>query len=143
MALYQAALLDLLVISTCVLVLIKHGRMTAFHPATMYCLFHFSVVTVRILSVLNGSPTLFAGWRGGLPVADSELAWAANLADCALVSMTAAWVLAARNDRRRQKSAMSALSSGQTAAVLSERVIWIVSAIAAPIGIVALIYFGN
>lgn len=94
-------------------------------------------------SILAGSPTLFSDLRNGLPVSEEEIAWAANLADLALVSMTAAWMMVGANDRRKQGILTSNVHPDPNSAMLSERVIWIVGAITVPIGLVTLILFGN
>jgi hypothetical protein len=97
-----------------------------------------------VYSVLAGSPTLFTGWGGvGLPVSEEEIVWATNLADLALVSMTAAWIKVAADDRRKYGIPTGNTLPDPNGAMLSERVIWIVGAIAAPIGLVGLFYFGN
>ena len=144
MLLYQAILLDSVVVLTCAVVMIKYARVSALHPGPMYLLLHVMIFTTRACSILMGSPTLFAGWsHGELPVSEAEIAWALTLADMGLISMTVAWVQAAAVDRRKHDHHGGAPAIHSDAAVLSERVIWMVSAIAAPIGIVALILFGN
>ena len=145
MLLYQAILLDSVVVLTCAIVMMKYARVSALHPGPMYLLLHVMIFTTRACSILMGSPTLFAGWsHGELPVNEAEIAWALTLADLGLISMTVAWVQAAAVDRRKHDNhGGSTPAIHSDAAVLSERVIWMVSAIAAPIGIVALILFGN
>jgi len=144
MVLYQAVLLDIMIVLACAVLLAKYARVSALHPGTVYLLFHILVFTSRACAILAGSPTLFTGSRhGGVPVSEEEIAWALNLADMGLISMTLAWVQASRDDWRKHGARGSDTASGTNSAVLSERVLWIVSALAAPIGIVALIVFGN
>jgi hypothetical protein len=141
--LYQAALLDPFVVVTCAILLWQYARISALHPGFVYILFHVLVFTSRVYSVLAGSPTLFTGWgQDVLPVSEQEIAWATNLADLALISMTAAWIKVAADDRRKQGIPTSNAHQDPNSAMLSERVVWSVGAIAAPIGLVALIYFG-
>ena len=144
MELYLVGMLDPVVVLTCAIVLWKYGRVSALHPGPVYLLFHILVVSWRVDSVLGGSSTLFSTWgHGALPVGQDELAWAATLADVALMVMTAAWVKVAADDRRRHPIPRHDMTCDATAALLSERGIWIVGAIAAPIGVIALFYFGN
>jgi hypothetical protein len=144
MDLYPSALLDSVVVITCAILLWKHARVSALHPAPVYLLFHVLVVTERVYSVLAGSPTLFTGsGRGVLPVSEAEIAWAVNLADLALITMTAAWIKVGADDRRKYGIPAGNTLPDPNGAMLSEKVIWIVGGIAAPIGLVALYYFGN
>ena len=143
MDLYQAALLDSFAVVTCSTILWKYARISALHPGFAYLLFHVLVFTFRSYAILAGAPTLFTNWPGALPVSDAEIAWATNLADVALVTMTAAWVKIAADDRRGHSILRSNTHGDPNSAMLSERVISIVGAIAAPIGLLALLYFGN
>ncbi len=143
MPLYLAALLDTFVLVTCAALMLKYARLSALHPGFMYLIFHSLVFTARLYSILAGSPTLFTNWRGGLPVTEAEIAWAANLADIALVAMTAGWIKVAADDRRTFGIPREDALPDPDATVLSERVIWFVAAITVPIGLLALFYFGN
>jgi hypothetical protein len=64
-----------------------------------------------------------------------------NLADLALVSMTAAWIKVANDDRRSNATAEVHGRSKWNQALLSAKVIRNIGAIALPIGIAALAYF--
>jgi hypothetical protein len=141
MDLYQAVLLDSFLIWTCAFLLWRHARLSALHPGTIYLLFHVLVFTSRAYFVLTGSRTLFAGWgQGVVPVSVPEIAWAVNLADLALVSMTVAWIKVAHDDRKRAfPPAFQKLN--ENGAPLSARAIRRVGVIALPIGVAALIYF--
>jgi hypothetical protein len=92
-------------------------------------------------AVTAGAPTLFTGWPGAIPVSEEEIASAGALADVALVSMTVALIICSRKDRRN--TVRSSAASHAFVAVLSEKMIQVVSAVAFPIGIVALLAFGN
>jgi hypothetical protein len=141
--LYQAALLDSSVVVMCSILLWNYARISALHPGFSYLLFHVCVFTLRVYAILAGAPTLFTNWPGALPVSDAEIAWAANLADLALVTMTAAWIKVAADDRRRHNTLRSNTRGDPNSAMLSETVVSIVGAIAAPIGLLALLYFGS
>jgi hypothetical protein len=139
--LYQAALLDSVAVVTCSTLLWKYARLSGLHPGFAYLVFHLLVFTFRGYAILAGAPTLFSNWPGTLPVSDGEIAWALNLADVALVTMTAAWIKVAADDRRKQ--GILRRNPDPNSAMLSERVISIVGAVAAPIGLLALLYFGD
>jgi hypothetical protein len=140
MSLFLASILDTFVLVTCAVVLYKYARLTSAHPGFIYLIFHGMFFTARMYAVMGGSPTLFTAWPGALPVSEQEIAWAGVLADVGLISMTVALVLCSQNDRRR--TARSFATADGPGAVLSERVIQLVSAVAFPIGIVALLAFG-
>ena len=143
MDLYQAALLDSFAVVTCSALLWKYARLSGLHPAFAYLLFHVLVFTFRSYAILAGAPTLFTNWPGALPVSDGEIAWAMNLADVALVTMTVAWIKVAADYRRKQGILRRNAHPDPNSAMLSKRVISIVGAIAAPIGLLSLLYFGD
>jgi len=127
---------------SCAILLWKHGRITALHPGAIYLVFHVLFVTVRACSVLAGSNTLFTAWRPGIvPISEAEVAWAVNLADLALISMTAAWIKAAADHRRRHTSTLGVAPRPPRSAMLSQKVIQYVGAVAFPIGLAALASF--
>ena len=142
MDLYQAVLLDSFLVVGCTLLLWRHARLSALHPGAIYLLFHLLVFTSRACFVLTGSRTLFSGWGGTVvPVSQAEIAWAMNLADLALVTMTVAWIKVANDDRRRSIFTRVHRERKSTEALLSPKVLGSVTAIALPIGIAALVYF--
>jgi hypothetical protein len=116
--------------------------MSAMHPGFVYLVFHVLVFTFRIYAVIAGAATLFTNWRGSVPVSDAEMAWAANLADIALVAMTAAWIKVAWDDQCKQSASDRPVEADANQAMLSKKVIWVVAALAAPIGVMALLSFG-
>jgi hypothetical protein len=143
MDLPAAILVDVLVVSTCSALLWRYGQLTALHPGAVYIPFHILVFTLRAWFVLEGAPTLFTGWgNGALPVSFPELSWALNLVDIALVSMTLAWIKVAADARRWHLTA-DRKEYASDSALLSTKVLWSVSAVAFPIGIIALLLFGN
>jgi hypothetical protein len=139
--LYEAVLLDVFLVLSCAFLLWKHARLSALHPGTIYILFHVLVFTSRAYFVLTGARTLFAGWgHGVVPVTQAEIAWAMNLSDLALVSMTAAWIKVASDDRQKQADPGHRHSSSNQALLLPH-VVRSVAVVAFPIGVAALIYF--
>ena len=141
MSLTSALLLDLFLVICCTGLLGRYAKLTALHPGSAYLLFHVLAVTSRAYFILAGSPTLFTAWGPGvIPLSNAEIALALNLADLALVSMTAAWIKAASNEQPRH-GVPAIARRGSSAAMLSPKIIRKVSAIALPIGVAALIYF--
>jgi hypothetical protein len=141
MSLVLATALDTFVLVVCAILLYRYARLTSAHPGFMYLVFHMMFFTVRMYAVMAGAPTLFTGWRGALPVGLQEIAWAGVLADVGLVSMTVALIICSEKDRRTMAHCSTAAHA--TGAALSERVIRLVSAVAFPIGIIALMAFSS
>jgi hypothetical protein len=141
--LYQAAILDSFAVVVCALLLWKHARLSALHPAPIYLFFHIVFFTSRAYFVLADSPTLFTGWGWGVvPISEAEIAWAMNLSDVALASMTAAWIKVASDDLRRAHNIPRGNAYGNPETpMLSERGIRLVAAVALPVGVLALISF--
>ena len=85
---------------------------------------------------------MFSAWGPGvIPLSDAEIAWAVNLADLALLSMTAGWITVAGRERPMSTVRPTIRRPDSSVAMLSPKVIRNVGAIALPIGVAALIYF--
>lgn len=136
-----ALIIDLSVLICSTVLLLRYGRLTHSHPATIYLLFHILVVTSRLLAVWNGAPTLFSEWAGFEAVTDQELTRAVFLADATLIIMTLAWIKASMVHTRSQKKQIYK-ARGQRV-TLSLKYIWPVVAVAFPIGIVGLFLLGD
>ena len=93
-SLFNAVLLDAIVLLCCFVCLLAFTRMSVTHPATIYLLFHAMFISLRAIAVLNGATTLFS-WKGANPVSETEISRAVMLADLALIAMTSGWILAA------------------------------------------------
>lgn len=130
-------LIDLAVVSVCVLLLVRYGRISTTHPAAVYIFFHVYVVTTRLWSIAAGSPTLFSWGFPYEPVGESEIVRAAVLFDLALIVMTVAWLIVSRRDLTKNGPAPAAgdLPPGD----LSKNTILRVVAFTLPIGIIALL----
>jgi oligosaccharide repeat unit polymerase len=135
-----ATLLDTFVVICGAILLFRYARLTAVHPGFVYLVYHVMFITFRLYSVWAGSPTLFSHWRRALRVTEDEIAWAGVLSDLAFLSIVAAFVLCSRRELRRSASRLVAEWNSP---LLSERVILAVSAVAFPIGLIALFAFGN
>jgi hypothetical protein len=132
-----AVAIDASTVSLCLALLIAYGRLRHSHPATIYLVFHLVVISARLVSLLFGASTLFAVWAVTFdPVTLEEIARAAMMADVALVMMTIAWLQAARADWRHAATRPPIAAATVT---LAPSRIWLVVAVAMPIGIVGLV----
>jgi oligosaccharide repeat unit polymerase len=86
--------IDIFLLVICGLVLLRHGHISAMHPATPYFVFHIAVITLRMIAVYSGSPTAFSYY--GDPVRPEEIAKAGLLGDLSLVMMTLGWLVISR-----------------------------------------------
>lgn len=133
--------IDIFTLMVCVFLLIRHGRIAHSHPLTIYLFFHIYVVTLRLLAVFFGAPTLFSDWGNSFsPVTIKELIRAALLFDVALVLATAASLKATFDDShmtRRQKKKVVYEEN------LSSKYINFVVAFTIPLGLVGLFLFAK
>lgn len=112
-------LVDVGLFVLCSAIAVRHGKLRHSHPTTIYLFFHLYTFTWRLFGLFGGAPTLFTDWGDFFdPVEPWEIQRAALLADLALVAITAATVLAARN----VVDAPPRLPSRR----LSPRLVWIV-----------------
>jgi len=137
-----ALVVDLFVLTTCSILLIRYGRLAHSHPAITYLFFHLLAVSSRLLAIMAGAETLFTRWGGIFePVTEAEIVRAAFLADVVLAIMTIAWIRASQTDLR--EIAKRPADTGGGHQTLSLRHIWLVVAIAFPIGLVGVALIGN
>jgi hypothetical protein len=137
-----ALLVDLTTVTLAVVLLLRYGRLSHSHPGTIYLFFHLYTFTVRLFGLLFGAETLFSEYQGFFEaVTHGEIVRAALLGDLALAVMTVAWIRASADDLK--KARRSSPSQAESAPNLSLRYIWIIVAIAFPLGIVGLMAFAN
>ncbi len=137
-----ALVVDLFALTVCAVLLLRYGRLTHSHPATVYLFFHLLAISSRLLAILAGAETLFSRWGGVFePVTEAELIRAALLADLVLLIMTVAWISASRVDL--QKSDGKSEQELKETTTLSLRHIWSVVAVAFPIGVIAVALIGS
>ncbi|MDT5271700.1 MAG: hypothetical protein QOH49_3886 [Acidobacteriota bacterium] len=133
---------DLIVLSSCATALILLGRLAHSHPATIYLAFHLLTVTLRLLALSFGAPTLLTEYtvKYGLyiPVSLDEIIKAAFLADVACVLMTIAWIKAAAD--AHGESATRIMSPPL---MLSPKILKVVVAVVFPIGVVGILLFAR
>jgi hypothetical protein len=137
-----ALLVDVVTVVGCVVLLLRYGRLSHSHPGTIYMFFHLYTFTVRLIGLFFGAETLFSQYLGFFePLTHGEIVRAALLGDLALAAMTIAWIKASTDDLKKLHRSPDALIEG--APNLSLRYIWIVVAIAFPLGIAGLLTFAN
>jgi hypothetical protein len=91
-----ALMLDVLVLCVCSVALLMYGRLSAFHPGSVYVFFHFYTVTLRLAALTSGAAALFMPE----PISIDEIIRAALLFDVGLASATGVWLYLARRERR-------------------------------------------
>ena len=147
-------LIDLVTVTICFVVLLRYGRLSHSHPGTIYLFFHLYTFTFRMFGLFFGADPLFSEYQGLFDViTPAEIVRASFIGDVALVFMTVAWIRASADDLRKvQRAALAAprpgfelrpQSIGSGESDLSLRYIWIVVAIAFPLGVVGLLAFAN
>lgn len=133
-----AALIDFCVLFACGGLILARGGASKSHPAVLYLIFHFLVVTSRASSVLFGAPTFFSGIPGYEAVRLEELGRAVIVADLALVGGTFGWITG-----RRWKQSASPQSLGQGGfRPLRTKPVYAVALVAVPPGIVCFALYG-
>ncbi|HKS42547.1 MAG TPA: hypothetical protein VJX74_18180, partial [Blastocatellia bacterium] len=126
--------IDFAVLATCVVLLLRYGRLSHSHPGTIYIFFHVYTFTFRLLGLLFGAATVFSS----LPwffeaVRVEEIIRAAVYGDIALLSMTVAWIRASVVDKRNVLK--SPHLNKEAPPNLSLRHIWTVVLAVLPFGI--------
>ena len=96
-SLFFAASLDISIFLICTWILFRFGKISIYHPATTYLVFHLFSFTFRLISVNNGSAFFLGGQSDYFTQIEShEIVRAAFLADIGFISLTFAWWLEAR-----------------------------------------------
>jgi hypothetical protein len=134
--------IDIAVLVTCVVLLMRYARLSHSHPGTTYIFFHIYTFTFRLLGILFGAATLFSS----LPwffeaIRIEEIIRAAIYGDIALLSMTVAWIRASIVDKR--KVLKSPHLAKEALPNLSLRHIWTVVVVVFPIGLFGLYAFSS
>jgi hypothetical protein len=134
--------IDLMIISLCAIVLLRYGRLSHSHPATIYLFFHIYTFTLRLIGLSFGAATLLSQYMLFFePVTHKEIMRAALLGDFALVVMTVAWMKASRDDLKKLRQHSASVS--KSLPNLSLKHIWSVVVIAFPLGLFGLWAFTN
>lgn len=135
-------LVDVTTVAVCIALLLRYGRLSHSHPGTIYLFFHLYTFTIRLFGLLFGAETLFSEYQGYIEaITHGEIVRAALLGDLALAVMTIAWIKASADDLKKVRQSPESLAEGEPN--LSLRYIWIVVAVAFPLGIIGLFTFAN
>ena len=91
-SLFFAASIDITVLLVCTWILFRFGKISIYHPATTYVVFHSFSFTFRLVFLNNGS-ALFLGGQSDYftEIENHEIVRAVILADMGFISMTIAW----------------------------------------------------
>ncbi len=95
----SALVIDLSTFCVCAFLLLKVGRLSAMHPATIYLFFHLWVVTKRLVELNLGAPLSMAFPHQ--PITLTELTRAALMFDLVLFVMTVGWIITSAADFKK------------------------------------------
>ncbi len=95
-SLFFAASIDISILLICTWILLRFAKISIYHPATTYLVFHVFSFTFRLIFLNNGSAFFLHGQSGYFTkIENHEIVRAAILADMGFMSMTLAWWLEA------------------------------------------------
>jgi len=127
-SLFFASYFDLTALLISSSLLFRYGKISLYHPATTYLVFHFFTFTFRLIALCNGASFFLAEQLDYFTEIESDEVFRASLlADLGLISMTIAWLLEAN---RKQAS-----NTSKSSIILDENALKIVLFISIPIGI--------
>jgi len=88
-----AVFIDVSTVVLCVGLLFRFGDLRLSHPAVPYTIFHVHTITIRLVGLLNGAPTLYSNtFLDFAPVRPEEIVRATLYADIALWLVTLVWI---------------------------------------------------
>lgn len=129
-----------MVLSVCIVLLLRFARFSHSHPGTIYLFFHIYTFTFRLLGIAFGADTLFSSLAWIFePVRIEEIIRAAVYGDVALVAMTIAWIRASVADKRTMLKSPDLAKKGHPN--LSLRHIWTIVVVILPFGVFGLFAF--
>lgn len=127
-SLFFAFGIDITVLLTCSWLLFRYGRLSIYHPATTYLVFHTFAFTIRLIFLTSGAAFFLSGQIDYFTeIEASEIIKASLLADLGFISMTTAWML-------ESKRKLPFIPS-KSVILLDENVLKLVLFITIPIGI--------
>ncbi len=95
-SLFFATSIDITIILICTWILFRFGKISIYHPATTYLVFHTFSFTARLIFLNNGSAIFLGGQSDYFTeIERHEIVRAALLADIGFICMTFAWWLEA------------------------------------------------
>jgi oligosaccharide repeat unit polymerase len=127
-SLFYASCIDSTVLLTSSWLLFRYGKISLYHPATTYLIFHFFAFTSRLIFLTNGA-AFFLGQQPDYftEIENHEIFRASLLADLGFISMTIAWLFEAH---RKPSS-----NTSKSAIILDENTLKVVLFFTIPIGI--------
>ena len=127
-SLFFAFGIDTVVLLTCSWLLFRHGKLSIYHPATTYLIFHLFAFTTRLLFLTGGAAFFLGGQTDYFTEIEShEIVRAALMADLGFVSMTTAWLL--------ESNRKITLNTSKSVIIFDERILKSVLFITIPLGI--------
>lgn len=90
--------IDLSVFLLCTSFLWRYGKLSAYHPATIYLVFHFLIFTVRLFAINSGAALFLSNSSYFLGTENHEISRAAFWADMGFLAMTLAWLVEAQKN---------------------------------------------
>lgn len=108
--------------------LFRYGKISIYHPATTYLVFHLFAFTTRLLFLTSGATFFLGGQLDYFTEIEShEIVKAALLADLGFISMTTAWLL--------ESSRKLPLKTSKSLVIIDENVLKLVLFVTVPLGI--------
>jgi hypothetical protein len=133
----SALAIDSTVVLLCAVLLLRYARLSHSHPGTIYLFFHIYTVTLRLVGIAFGAPTLFSEYLMFFdPIRENEIVRAGLVGDLALGVMTIAWIKASLDDKEKASKRFQINPRAQ--ASLRLRHIWTVVAVSFPLGLFGL-----
>ncbi|MEY4539528.1 MAG: hypothetical protein RLZZ306_1285 [Bacteroidota bacterium] len=120
--------IDIFVLMTCSWLLFRHGKISVYHPATIYIVFHLFAFTTRLL-FLNSGAIFFLGGQTGYftEIENHEIVKASLFADLGFISMTIAWLI--------ESNRKTTINVSKSVIIINENVLKLVLLITIPLGI--------
>lgn len=93
-SLFFASCFDVTVLLISTWLLFRYGKISIYHPASTYLVFHFFAFTTRLLFLAQGATYFLGGQLDYFTeIENHEIIKAALLADLGFISMTTAWLV--------------------------------------------------
>jgi oligosaccharide repeat unit polymerase len=127
-SLFFASCVDITVLLMSSWLLFRYGKISIYHPATTYLVFHLFAFTTRLLFLTRGA-TFFLGEQLDYftEIESHEIVKAALLADLGFISMTTAWLL--------ESNRKFPLKTSKSVIIIDENVLKLVLFVTIPLGI--------
>lgn len=103
-SLFFALSIDITVLFICSSLLFRYAKLSIYHPAPTYLVFHAFTFSVRLAFLLSGA-TVFLGQQSDYfsAIENHEIVRATIMADIGFIAMTIAWILEAHRKPKSHK----------------------------------------